>query len=148
MRRLGWAGFIAWRWKDEWPTVFERLRAGGRPIVPPILQVAVLNREPQRVLNFVDEVSGLWNFDKIVPCHFDAPISGGRTAWSAAFDFLRPASKRSPNSSPFQQIARLFQGDAARPATQLLPEGDLAFLRKFEASLVEAGSLRPAAPLD
>ena len=38
----GWKGFIAWRWRPEWPATFEALRGGGRPFVPPILQARPL----------------------------------------------------------------------------------------------------------
>lgn len=45
-RRLGWAGFLAWRWRPTWQGAFERLRGGGRPIVPPILQVRLFLFQP------------------------------------------------------------------------------------------------------
>ena len=127
-RALGWEGFIPWSWRPEWRQSFEALRSGGRPLVPPILQVAVINREPRRVLDFVETVARDFDFGRIVPCHFEASVAAGPREWSEAFDFLR----RTPVG-----------GDGARKG---LPEADLAFLRDFERGLVELGSIRPAAP--
>ena len=35
---------------------------------------------------------GRWNFTRVVPCHFDAPIKAGPREWNAAFGFL-PTSR-------------------------------------------------------
>ena len=95
----------------------------------PILQVAVLNREPVTVLEFVSRVADDFAFTSVVPCHFDAPLAAGPAEWSEAFNFLR----RAP-----------LGGEGARKP---LPEADLAFLREFEQGLVKIGSIRPAAKL-
>jgi len=127
-RALGWNGFIAWSWRPEWREAFEVLRGGGSPLVPPIIQVAILNREPTVVLDFVKSVSDDFAFRQIVPCHFDAPVVASPKEWSEAFNFLR---------------ATPTGGDGARGE---LPDADLAFLREFESGLVRAGTIRVAAP--
>jgi len=127
-RALGWNGFIAWSWKPDWRDAFEALRGGGSPLVPPIIQVAILNREPRRVLEFVRAVGAEFAFTQIVPCHFDAPVSATPKEWSEAFNFLRASPVGGPGA----------RGD--------LPAADLAFLRAFEAGLVRAGTIRRAAP--
>jgi len=127
-RALGWNGFIAWRWKSDWRKAFETLRDGGKPLVPPILQVAILNREPRRVLDFVQSVVDDFPFRRIIPCHFDAEVIAGPREFSEAFNFLRKV----PLGWPF--------------ARRDLPPADLAFLREFEESLLKSGIVKPAAP--
>lgn len=43
-RALGWRGFFAWSWRQDWPQAFDRLQFGGKPLVPPILQALSLSR--------------------------------------------------------------------------------------------------------
>lgn len=104
----------------------------------------MLNREPKRVLDFADGLAADWAFDRIIPCHFDAPVRAGPKEWRAAFDFLRPK-----NSTPTTLVGRAIEFcSGGRRATACLPDEDLAFLRAFEASLVKAGALRPAPPIE
>mmetsp|Transcript_30207 Transcript_30207/g.50017 ORF Transcript_30207/g.50017 Transcript_30207/m.50017 type:complete len:462 (+) Transcript_30207:125-1510(+) len=124
-RALGWNGFFAWSWRPAWRDAFETLRNSGRPLVPPILQVAVLNREPQIVIDFVHRVADDFAFVRICPCHFAPEVSAGPREWSEAFDFLRKAPLSTKGA---------------------LPDADLAFLREFEQGLVKLGSIRSAAP--
>jgi hypothetical protein len=123
---LGWNGFFAWSWRPEWRETFETLRGGGKPVVPPIVQVTILNREPERVLAFVKAVADDFAFKRIVPAHFDAVVDAGPTEWSEAFNFLRKEKLGGAGA----------RGD--------LPDADLTFLREFEAGLVRAGTIRPA----
>lgn len=127
-RALGWNGFIAWRWAPKWRAAFDALRKGGAPLVPPIIQVAILNREPEVVLAFVDEVASAFPFTRIVPCHFDAPVKATPRQWREAFNFLR----RSPVGGPWARAEQ--------------PAADLEFLRTFEKGLVRAGTIRPPLP--
>ena len=128
VKGLGWNGFLAWRWRPEWRAAFDAVSLNGAPLVPPIIQVAILNREPARVLAFVDAVASDFRFTRIVPAHFDAAVAATPKEWSEAFNFLRAVP---------------LGGAGARKD---LPAADLEFLRMFEAGLVRAGTIRPAAP--
>ena len=112
----------------KWRAAFDALRKGGAPLVPPIIQVAILNREPEVVLAFVDEVASAFPFTRIVPCHFDAPVKATPRQWREAFNFLR----RSPVGGPWARAEQ--------------PAADLEFLRTFEKGLVRAGTIRPPLP--
>jgi len=136
-RALGWAGFWPFDWQPQWRAAFSRLRSGGRPVVPPILQVSVLNREPEKVLAFADAVAEAFPLTKLVPCHFDAPVAATTREWSAAFDFLRGDTA----DSVLVRARRWLTRSAAT-----LPDEDLAFLRDFDDNLVQAGAIRPPAP--
>lgn len=135
MRALGWLGFWPFRWAATWPATFNQLSGGGRPLVPPILQVSVLNREPTAVLDFARQVAEDFEFDKVVPCHFDAPVPCSPRQWMDAFSFLSAAP---PQPSPLSLLPRA-------PAAQL-PDADLDFLADFDQQLVASGSIRPPAP--
>ena len=124
-RALGWYGFIAWKWRATWPSAFEALRSGGKPIVPPILQEIVLSREPEKVLGFAERVAADFAFTSIVPAHFDAPVAAGPRAWLDAFRPFGPTGTKYPGA---------------------LPDADLAFLRQFEQTLVAGGTIRPRPP--
>ena len=127
MRDLGWAGFWPFEWDvPQASAAFTALARGGELVVPPILQVTILNRDPSVVLDFAERVAAECEpFRRGEPCtvvtaHFDAPATADRDAWLAAFTFLR--------------------GEGSS-----LPERDLAFLRELDRQLVEGGTVRSPA---
>jgi hypothetical protein len=80
-------GIYPFRWQPQWEKSFAELHGNGRIFVAPILQTLILNRAPQATLAWANRVAQ-WNFDRIVPCHFDAPITATPQQFRAAFDFL------------------------------------------------------------
>ena len=56
-------------------------------MVAPILQKLILNREPRRVLSWVDRVSA-WPIQRIIPAHFENNVRADSSAFRAAFRFL------------------------------------------------------------
>ncbi len=124
--RKAYFGFYPFAWKPDWQRSFEALRGGGRPFVAPILQALILNRAPQETLDWVDQVAS-WNFQRIIPCHFDAPIAAEPQQFMNAFTFLKqqPSGKDSASSSG------------------TLPEADFELLRELEQGLVKLGITPP-----
>lgn len=108
----------------------------------PILQILLLNRDPIPVLDWADQVAS-WPFKRVIPCHLANDVAATPEEFRRAFAFLE---KQGTNGG----FASLFQG-WGRPKTrgaQPLPE-DLQFLRDAEETLVQAGTLFPAAePVD
>ncbi|WP_310422931.1 DUF4336 domain-containing protein [Chamaesiphon sp. VAR_48_metabat_135_sub] len=80
-------GLYPFRWQSDWERGFTALRNDGRLLVAPILQTLILNRAPKQTIAWVDRVAQ-WDFDQIVPCHFDAPITTTPQQFRSAFDFL------------------------------------------------------------
>ncbi|MDC0831435.1 DUF4336 domain-containing protein [Geitlerinema sp. CS-897] len=119
--RRGYFGLFPFLWKPDWYRSFEALRGGGRPFVAPVLQTLILNRAPKETLDWCDRVS-CWGFERIVPCHFDAPISTTPQQFREAFSFLEkyPQCDRS------------------------LPDIDLQLLRDIDARLNRSGLVPPA----
>ena len=112
-------GWFPFRWQETWPQSFAILRSDGRPFVAPILQTLILNRAPQTTLAWVDHVAS-WDFQRIIPCHFESPIAVTPLQFRQAFTFLKPHS------------------DA-----NALPEADFALLRQIDEQLIQRGITPP-----
>ena len=113
--RKAFFGLYPFCWQENWQDSFKKLRQEGKLIVAPILQRLILNRNSKATLNWVYEVSK-WNFDTIIPCHFDAPIKANSYDFRIAFTF--------------------FEKD-------LFPEEDLQLLNQINQGLKKLGILPP-----
>lgn len=87
MPELGWAGVLPFTWRDSTAKAFERFSAGGRPVVAPIIQI-ILSRAPEATQEWVETVRS-WDFTRVVPAHFDAPLPMKPADFATAFDFLK-----------------------------------------------------------
>ena len=116
-------GLFPFQWQKNWQQSFEALRGNGRLFVAPILQTLILNRAPKETLDWADRVA-TWDFQRIIPCHFDSPIEAKPHQFRQAFGFLekQPAGSRTP----------------------ALPEDDFELLRKIDESLKRSGIVPPA----
>jgi hypothetical protein len=85
--RKTYFGFFPFQWRQDWEKSYEALRGDGRIFVAPVLQSLILNRAPQETINWADEVAK-WDFQWIIPCHFDAPIKAEPQQFWQAFSFL------------------------------------------------------------
>ncbi len=117
-------GLYPWKWKQNWKQSFDTLRGDGSLLVAPILQTLIFNREPREVLNWVDRVAN-WEFERIIPCHFDSPIKADPLQLKQAFAFLE--KKLFVSGGVF--------GSGGRP----LPEEDFSLLKKLEQRLTNRG---------
>lgn len=114
---FGWFPFI---WKDDWKQSFNALRGGGRLFVAPILQTLILNRSPSETIDWADKVAS-WNFQRIVPCHFDSPIEADPRQFRQAFAFLS---------------RKAGVGEGVRESENLpLPEEDFRLLKELDENL-------------
>ena len=109
-------GLFPFRWQADWEQSFEALAGGGRLFVAPVLQALILNRAPKATLDWVEQVAS-WDFQRILPCHLEAPVMAGPAQFRQAFGFLQGQ----PN----------------------LPESDFEFLRELEETLVQRGITPP-----
>ncbi len=111
-------GLFPFRWQEDWKQSFDALRGQGRPFVAPILQTLIFPQAPRQVLDWADKIA-TWDFERIIPCHFDAPIEVNPHQFRSCFAFLE--KKPSENES------------------YLLPEEDFKFIRELEANLIRYG---------
>ncbi len=118
--RRAYFGLFPFKWKQHWERSFEALRGGGRPLVAPVLQALILNRAPKETLDWADRIA-TWDFDRIIPCHFDRAIAAGPMEFRQAFSFLEKHSAVYP-----------------------LPEDDFKLLRDIDTGLNKIGIVPPA----
>jgi hypothetical protein len=114
-------GLFPFQWKANWSDSFARLRRDGRLLVAPILQTLILNRAPQETLQWANTIAS-WNFERIVPCHFTAPIRATPQQFRQAFSFLESNDQHD------------------------LPEADLKTLKNIDALLYKPGIVPPPQP--
>lgn len=119
--RRAYFGLYPFRWKPGWQLSYEALQGNGRLFVAPILQTLILNRAPRKTLEWVQRVTQ-WDFNRIIPCHLDAPIAATPAQFREAFGFLEPQGC---------SIGRL-------------PDVDFELLRELDAALNKRGITPPA----
>ncbi|MBD2211547.1 DUF4336 domain-containing protein [Nostoc linckia FACHB-104] len=121
-------GLYPFKWQPDWQRSFDALRGDGRLFVAPILQTLILNRAPQETINWADKIAN-WNFEWIIPCHFDAPIKAQPHQFRQAFSFLekQPISAGLLNSNTYP-----------------LPADDFKTLQEIDESLNRFGIVPPA----
>ncbi|MEM9908216.1 MAG: DUF4336 domain-containing protein [Cyanobacteria bacterium P01_D01_bin.44] len=121
--RQNYFGLFPFDWEPFWQQSFERLRGNGRLLVAPVLQALIFNRGPQAVVAWADKISK-WNFERIIPCHLDAPIRSTGDDFGQAFEFLREGNKD------------VITG--GQPGGDL-PQADFDLLRQINLSLKKLG---------
>lgn len=113
-------GLFPFDWQPNWQDCFETLRGNGRLLVAPILQTLILNRAPEETIKWADKVAS-WNFNRVIACHFDAPVSASPAEFRQAFAFL--------------------ESDAAYGSN--LPDADLQTLKNIDAVLYKSRLVPP-----
>ncbi|MCF4970144.1 DUF4336 domain-containing protein [Nostoc sp. CMAA1605] len=121
-------GLYPFKWRYDWLRSFDAVRGDGRLFVAPILQTLILNRAPQETINWANKVAS-WNFEWIIPCHFDAPIKAEPRQFRQAFSFL----EKQPAVS-----AGVFSS-----SSYPLPEEDFQLLKNIDQGLNKSGIVPP-----
>jgi Domain of unknown function (DUF4336) len=122
-------GLYPFKWQSDWQRSFHALRGDGRLFVAPILQTLILNRAPQETIDWANKVAS-WNFQWIIPCHFDSPIKAEPYQFRQAFSFL----EQQPSVS-----AGLFNSNSYP-----LPQEDFKILQEIDINLNKFGIVPPA----
>ncbi|QDL09346.1 hypothetical protein DP113_16775 [Brasilonema octagenarum UFV-E1] len=122
-------GLFPFQWNSDWKSSFDALRGNGRLFVAPILRTLILNRAPKETINWANKVAS-WNFERIIPCHFDSPIQAQPHQFRQAFSFLEESSGKGFSSS-----------------SDSLPEEDFKLLKQLDKGLNKFGILPPAKEL-
>ena len=122
-------GLFPFKWNSDWKRSSDALRGNGRLFVAPILQTLILNRAPRETIEWADKVAS-WDFQWIIPCHFDSPIQAQPYQFRQAFSFL----EKQPAIS-----AGLFNS-----SSYPLPQEDFKLLRVIDKGLNKFGIVPPA----
>ncbi|MBR8826898.1 MAG: DUF4336 domain-containing protein [Gomphosphaeria aponina SAG 52.96 = DSM 107014] len=123
-------GLFPFKWNQDWEQSFEQLRHGGRLLVAPILQNLIFNRSPKETLNWADRVAS-WDFEWIIPSHFDSPIQATPQQFRQAF-------------APLEGNNHCPRGKAC--GHQTVPEKDVQFLRELDQFLTRRNIIPPPQP--
>ncbi|MBE9212068.1 DUF4336 domain-containing protein [Plectonema cf. radiosum LEGE 06105] len=99
-------GLYPFQWKSNWQRCFDALHGDGRLFVAPILQTLILNRAPSETIAWADKVAN-WDFKRIIPCHFDAPIEATPYQFRQAFSFLEKYSNSILPQEDFQLLEEI-----------------------------------------
>ena len=99
-------GLYPFKWKQDWRFCFEALRGNGRLFVAPILQTLILNRAPEETIAWAEKIAK-WDFKRIIPCHFDAPIEATTNQFRQAFSFLEKHSSSALPQEDFQVLEEI-----------------------------------------
>jgi hypothetical protein len=125
--RKAYFGFFPFQWRENWQDSFDILQGNGRIFVAPILQSLILNRAPTETINWANKVAS-WDFQWIIPCHFNAPIKVEPQQFRQAFAFLEK-----------QPVGGLVSSNSYS-----LPEDDFKLLRDIDSGLNKLGIVLPA----
>lgn len=79
------SGLYPWSWVVNEEKNFKALQKGL--LVAPILRKLILDREPERVLQWANQVSK-WNIKRIIPSHLENNIKANGKEFREAFNFL------------------------------------------------------------
>jgi hypothetical protein len=120
-------GIYPWDWVGNEKASWDALTgtSQNKPLVAPILQVLLLNRNPVEVLDFAERVSK-WDIKRIIPSHLKNNLSLTGQEYRNAFSFLEV--KGIPNGYP-------------KPL-----DSDLQLLRDAEVNLIQSGAIVKAPP--
>lgn len=119
-------GLFPFAWQTGWEQAFHTLRGEGRPFVAPLLQTFILDHDPQAVLDWADQVAN-WSFERIIPCHLDAPIATTPEAFRQAFAVFAATEGEDLFGSTWRS----------------LPPADVEFIRTLEQKLDQWGVTTP-----
>jgi len=100
-----------WSWPSDKVDIenFQTISQGGELFSPPILTKLILDREPKRVLDWVDKVCQRFDFQRVIPSHLNNDVRADRKQFSAAFSMLRSTPKNIYPQRPLPEDLALLQ---------------------------------------
>mmetsp|Transcript_5307 Transcript_5307/g.11605 ORF Transcript_5307/g.11605 Transcript_5307/m.11605 type:complete len:498 (+) Transcript_5307:51-1544(+) len=147
----------------------------NRLIVGPVVETLVYSKIPVSVRNWVEDITSSWAFNKVIPCHFAAPVRTSPAEFKRAFAFAYEkaaeteqeeegeqqagsSGQQAPAASgPLAGISGLFArltGAAAPTAKSekmtrpvVFPEADMRALNAINNALLSLGAVKSNADL-
>jgi hypothetical protein len=134
MPELGWGGVLPFTWRDSTSKAFATFADGGKPNIAPIIQI-IMSRAPDATRKWVDVVTS-WQFDRVVPAHFDAPLAIGPKEFAESFEFLSKGNEVRACDEDIQFLRESIESlDALPPDLALFPT-PLGPLRGKQCNLI------------
>ncbi|EEF36264.1 conserved hypothetical protein [Ricinus communis] len=108
-------------------------------IVSPIVKTLVFSKVPEKVRDWIDRIVRDWRFKRIIPAHFAAPITAGRSDLLAAFAFLDDLLGDRYVTRP--SLSLLFTSLMGKAASYFPPD-DMKTLSSLDQFLVSVGAVK------
>jgi len=121
-----------WTWpgKDDDLKNFNAISKGGELFCPPILTKLIFDREPKRILEWVDRICTRFAFNRIISSHLNNDLIASPKEFRTAFEVLQ----NDPNKG-------IILSQRAQPE-------DLALLQKASDLLTDFGIVAPSQVCD
>lgn len=114
----------------------------NRLIVGPILKTLVFSTEPDLSREWIDDICNSWNFTKIIPAHFSAPITAGPKDLKRAFYFLYDSDATKASATPASFLSGILNPSFGRSTEAIpYPEEDIKALNAARKFLVSTGAI-------
>jgi hypothetical protein len=100
-----------WKWHNNDADLknFKEISKNGEIFCPPILTKLILDREPDRVLRWVDRVCSRFKFTRIIPGHLNNNVKATPAQFRAAFDVLSSKPGKLKKQRPLIEDLALLQ---------------------------------------
>eukprot|EP00747_Dinoflagellata_sp_TGD_P114541 gnl/TRDRNA2_/TRDRNA2_171950_c2_seq3.p1 gnl/TRDRNA2_/TRDRNA2_171950_c2~~gnl/TRDRNA2_/TRDRNA2_171950_c2_seq3.p1 ORF type:complete len:291 (-),score=26.99 gnl/TRDRNA2_/TRDRNA2_171950_c2_seq3:52-924(-) len=92
----------------------------GRLLVLPVVRTVLYAQDPGAIRDWVRRITSRWDFERVVPAHWDAPIAATPAEVEAAFRFLDdPSAEPFPRNDlralqPFGEVAAGMRADSLK----------------------------------
>lgn len=116
-------------------------------IVSPVVQKLVFSNGMEATKRWLDGICASWDFVRIIPCHYAAPIKAGPEDLKRAFSFVYEGKEQQKQQGLLGgAFASLFGGakrggKGGKPAGDPFPEADMATLNGLAKLLQSSGIL-------
>ncbi|XP_052196850.1 uncharacterized protein LOC127804133 [Diospyros lotus] len=108
-------------------------------IVSPIVKTLVFSKVPEKVRDWIDDITRDWRFKRIIPAHFAAPINASGSDFLAAFAFLDDLLGERYITRP--SLSLLFASLMGKAASYFPPD-DMKTLSSLDQFLVSVGAVK------
>jgi len=99
-----------WTWRgDTDKSNFKTISDGGELFCPPILTKLILDREPEKTIEWVDRICNKFDFERVIPCHLNNNVKATPKQFSKAFDALRSRPGSLKSQRPLAEDLALLQ---------------------------------------
>jgi len=139
-------------WACGWRVCYAQASfaaVANRLIVGPVVETLVFSKVPATTRRWVDSICNNWDFNKVIPCHFDGPIPAKPADVKRAFTFayemtedLDEESKPAKNGGVLGWFTSLFKKEEKLVRPVVFPAADIKALTDLNQLLIKTGVVK------